>query len=409
MSIPGISQPMFKFIFVTALFSMFLVACGPKPETARTTQTKNVLVTRVQTMDVPVQLHEFGRLTSPETVNIQPQVSGRVTEVHFVEGQEVKNGDLLFVIDPRPFQADLEQVQGQLRSDQAQLGLNQRNLQRDEQIGQQRFVSAQQIDADRSQVENFQGAVAKDQATIDRAKLNLEYCYVRSPLDGRTGRRLVDAGNYVSSGGSVLVNIQRLDPVYVDFTISEIDLTRLRENMAANRLTVDVTTPSKPEVAKQGSLSFLDNSVSTQAGTVLLRATIPNPDRYLWPGQYVNVALTLQVLKDALVVPNQTVQIGGKGEYLFAVKPDNTVEQRQVKQGVRYRELAVVSEGVRAGDTVVVEGQLALNNGMKVNPMPYRSGTQTVQPQPELSSRDGAESRSAGETPKAGIKQIPAL
>jgi multidrug efflux system membrane fusion protein len=409
MSIPGISQPMFKFIFVTALFSMFLVACGPKPETARTTQTKNVLVTRVQTMDVPVQLHEFGRLTSPETVNIQPQVSGRVTEVHFVEGQEVKNGDLLFVIDPRPFQADLEQVQGQLRSDQAQLGLNQRNLQRDEQIGQQRFVSAQQIDADRSQVENFQGAVAKDQATIDRAKLNLEYCYVRSPLDGRTGRRLVDAGNYVSSGGSVLVNIQRLDPVYVDFTISENDLTRLRENMAANRLTVDVTTPSKPEVAKQGSLSFLDNSVSTQAGTVLLRATIPNPDRYLWPGQYVNVALTLQVLKDALVVPNQTVQIGGKGEYLFAVKPDNTVEQRQVKQGVRYRELAVVSEGVRAGDTVVVEGQLALNNGMKVNPMPYRSGTQTVQPQPELSSRDGAESRSAGETPKAGIKQIPAL
>jgi multidrug efflux system membrane fusion protein len=409
MSIPGISQPMFKFIFVTALFSMFLVACGPKPETARTTQTKNVLVTRVQTMDVPVQLHEFGRLTSPETVNIQPQVSGRVTEVHFVEGQEVKNGDLLFVIDPRPFQADLEQVQGQLRSDQAQLGLNQRNLQRDEQIGQQRFVSAQQIDADRSQVENFQGAVAKDQATIDRAKLNLGYCYVRSPLDGRTGRRLVDAGNYVSSGGSVLVNIQRLDPVYVDFTISENDLTRLRENMAANRLTVDVTTPSKPEVAKQGSLSFLDNSVSTQAGTVLLRATIPNPDRYLWPGQYVNVALTLQVLKDALVVPNQTVQIGGKGEYLFAVKPDNTVEQRQVKQGVRYRELAVVSEGVRAGDTVVVEGQLALNNGMKVNPMPYRSGTQTVQPQPELSSRDGAESRSAGETPKAGIKQIPAL
>lgn len=360
-------------------------------------------------MDVPVQLHEFGRLTSPETVNIQPQVSGRVTEVHFVEGQEVKNGDLLFVIDPRPFQADLEQVQGQLRSDQAQLGLNQRNLQRDEQIGQQRFVSAQQIDADRSQVENFQGAVAKDQATIDRAKLNLEYCYVRSPVDGRTGRRLVDPGNYVSSGGSVLVNIQRLDPVYVDFTISENDLTRLRENMAANRLTVDVTTPSKPEVVKQGSLSFLDNSVSTQAGTVLLRATIPNPDRYLWPGQYVNVALTLQVLKDALVVPNPTVQIGGKGEYLFAVKPDNTVEQRQVKQGVRYRELAVVSEGVRAGDTVVVEGQLALNNGMKVNPMSYRSDTQTVQTQRELSSRDGAESPSAGETPKAGTKQMPAL
>jgi len=135
---------------------------------------KNVLVTRVQTMDVPVQLHEFGRISSPETVDIRPQVSGRVTEVHFVEGQEVKKGDLLFVIDPRPFQADLEQSQGQLKSDQAQLEMDQRDLQRDEQIGQQRFVSAQQIDHDRAQVENFQGAVVRDQAAIDLAKLNLE-------------------------------------------------------------------------------------------------------------------------------------------------------------------------------------------------------------------------------------------
>jgi membrane fusion protein, multidrug efflux system len=407
-SVPGVSRSMSKLTLMTALSSMVLVACGPTQEAARSAPPKNVLVTRVHTMDVPVQLHQFGRLTSPETINIQPQVSGRVTEVHFIEGQEVKKGDLLFIIDPRPFQADLEQAQGQLKSDQAQLGLNQRNLQRDEQIG--RFVSAQQIDADRSQVENFQGAVAKDQAAIDLAKLNLEYSSVRSPADGRTGRRLVDPGNYVAAGGSVLVNIQRLDPVYVDFTISENDLARLRENMALNRLTVQVTTPSKPEVVKEGSLTFLDNSVSTQAGTVLLRATIPNPDRYLWPGQYVNVALTLQILKDALVVPNQTVQIGGKGEYLFTLRSDNTVEQRQVKQGVRYRELAVVSEGVSAGDTVVVEGQLALNNGMKVNPMPYHSGTQTVQPQPELSSSDAAESPSAGETPnKARAKQVPAL
>jgi multidrug efflux system membrane fusion protein len=401
---------MSKFTLMAALFSVVLVACGQKPEAARSAPPKNVLVTRVRTVDVPVQLHEFGRLTSPETVNIQPQVSGRVTEVHFVEGQEVKKGDLLFVIDPRPFQADLEQAQGQLKSDQAQLGLFQRNLQRDEQIGQQRFVSVQQIDVDRAQVENFQGAVAKDQAAIDVAKLNLEYCTVRSPLDGRTGRRLVDPGNYVGTGGSILVNVQRLDPVYVDFTVSENDLARLRENMALNQLAVEVIAPSKPEVVKEGSLTFLDNSVSAQAGTVLLRATIPNPDRYLWPGQYVNVALTLQVLKNALVVPNQTVQIGGKGDYLFALKADNTVEQRQVKQGVRYRELVVVSEGLSAGDTVVVEGQLALNNGMKVNPMPYHSGTQTVQPEPELSARDGVEGPSAGEKQnKTQAKQMPAL
>ena len=240
------------------LLSLGFAGCGEKQITNAPPAAKNVLVTKVQAMDVPVQLHEFGRLSSPESVNVQPQVNGRIMEVHFVEGQEVKKGDLLFVIDPRPFQADLEQSQGQLKSDQAQLDLDQRNLQRDEQIGQQRFVSAQQIDIDRAQVENFQGAVAKDQASIDLAKLNLEYCYVRSPNDGRTGRRLVDPGNYVATGGATLVNIQLQDPVYVDFTISENDLAQLRENMGqGNTLRVDVMTPSKPDIVKTGKLSFL--------------------------------------------------------------------------------------------------------------------------------------------------------
>jgi membrane fusion protein, multidrug efflux system len=381
-------------VILLFIFTLF-AACGQKHEAAGAPPAKNVLVTHVRAMDVPIQVHEFGRISSPETVNIQPQVAGRITEVHFVEGQEVHKGDLLFVIDPRPFQADLEQSQGQLKSDSAQLGLFQRNLQRDEQIGQQRFVSAQQIDADRAQVENYQGAVAKDQAAIDLAKLNLEYSSVRSPLDGRTGRRLVDPGNYVGTGGSTLVNIQRLDPVYVDFTISENDLARLRESMAGNQPLVEVTTPSKPEDVRQGTLSFLDNSVSSQAGTVLLRATIPNADRYLWPGQYVNVSLTLQVLKGALVVPNQTVQMGGNGDYLFAVNAENSVEQRQIKQGARYKELVIISKGVSAGDTVVVEGQLALSNGAKVNPSPYHSATESMLP--ELSATDKGGPKSAGE------------
>jgi membrane fusion protein, multidrug efflux system len=302
-------------------------------------------------------------------------------EVHFMDGQEVKKGDLLFVIDPRPFQADLEQSQGQLKSDQAQLDLDQRNLQRDVQTGPGRFVSAQQIDSDRAQVENFQGAVAKDQASVDLAKLNLEYCYVRSSNDGRTGRRLVDPGNYVTAGGATLVNIQLQNPVYVDFTISENDLAQLRTNMGqGHTLRVDVITPAKPDIVKSGTLSFLDNSVSTQSGTAFLRGTIPNQDRYLWPGQYVNVTLTLQILKGASVVPSQTVQMGGKGTYLFTVKPDNTVEQRLVTQGVRYQDLVVVSQGVKPGETVVVEGQLALANGVKVNPKEYPAATPVPSP-----------------------------
>jgi multidrug efflux system membrane fusion protein len=333
------------------------------------------LVTKALNKDVPVQLYEFGRISSPASVDVKPQVSGRIMEVHFTDGQEVKKGDLLFVIDPRPFQADLEQAQAQLQSDSAQLELNQNNLQRDEKIGPQHFVSEQQIDTDTANVKNYEGAVARDQASIDRAKLNLEYCYVRSPVDGRTGRRLVDPGNYVGTGAVSLVNIQRQDPVYVDFNVSENDLARLRENMSGNQLNVDVVAPTQPDVTKSGILTFLDNSVSTQAGTVLLRATVPNSDHYLWPGQYVKVALTLQILKGAIVVPSQTIQMGGKGSYLFVVKPDNTVEQRLVTQGVRYRDLVVVADGLKADETVVVEGQLTIGNGAKVNPSPYQTGT----------------------------------
>ena len=327
-----------------------------------------------------MQLHEFGRIASPESVDVKPQANGRITEVHFTEGQDVKKGDLLFVIDPRPYQADLEQAQAQLESDTAQLQLNQSNLQRDEKIGTQHFVSEQQIDTDKANVKNYLGAVARDQASIDRAKLNLEYCYVRSPTDGRTGRRLVDPGNYVSTGAVTLVNIQRQDPVYADFNISENDLARLRESMPGNQLGVDVVAPTQPDVTKSGTLTFLDNAVSAQAGTVLLRATIPNKDHYLWPGQYVKVALTLQVLKGATVVPSQTIQLGGKGSYLFVVRPDNTVEQRFVNQGVRYREVVVVPDGLKADETVVVEGQLTISNGVKVNPSPYQTSTGSPSP-----------------------------
>jgi membrane fusion protein, multidrug efflux system len=362
------------------LLPMAFIGCGQKPNGAQQQVPKNVLVTTVKRMDVPVQINQFGRVSSPETVNVKPQVAGRITEVHFQEGQELKKGDLLFVIDPRPFQADLQQAQGQLKSDTAQLEVNRKNLQRDIAVGRQRFVSEMDIDNLQAQVANYEGAVEKDHAAIDRANLNLEYCYVKSPVGGRTGRRLVDPGNFVGVGSDVLVNIQRLDRVYVDFSISENDLAQLRENMDGSSLKVDVDQPSRPDALRSGSLTFLDNSVSSTAGSVLLRATIPNEDRYLWPGQYVNVALTVQVLKDALVVPNQTVQISKNGPYLFAVNADKTVDLRLVKPGVRYRDLIVVNEGVKDGETVVVEGQLALAKGMKVNAQPYQSSKPDVRP-----------------------------
>jgi multidrug efflux system membrane fusion protein len=386
-----------------------LASCGPSNTQSNTQSTaKNVLVTSALSKDVPVQLYEFGRISSPESVDVKPQASGRIMEVHFTEGQDVKKSDLLFVIDPRPFQADLDQAQAQLVSDSAQLELNQSNLQRDEKIGTQHFVSEQQIDTDKANVKNYQGTVGRDQASIERAKLNLEYCYVRSPADGRTGRRLVDPGNYVSTGAVTLVNIQRQDPVYVDFNISENDLARLRESMPGNQLNVDVIAPSQPDITKSGTLTFLDNVVSAQAGTVLLRATIPNSEHYLWPGQYVKVALTLQVLKGAIIVPSQTIQLGAKGSYLFVVKPDNTVEQRLVTQGVRYRDSVVVTDGLKADETVVVEGQLTIGNGAKVNPSPYRSSAPGGSPSAGglTQSKSSAETESKTDSP---AKPTPAL
>jgi multidrug efflux system membrane fusion protein len=367
------------------------------------------LVTKALSKDVPVQLHEFGRIASPESVDVKPQVSGRITEAHFTEGQNVKKSDLLFVIDPRPFQADLEQAQAQLESDSAQLELNQNNLRRDEKIGTQHFVSEQQIDTDNANVKNYQGAVARDQASIDRAKLNLDYCYIRSPVDGRTGRRLVDPGNYVGTGAVALVNIQRQDPLYVDFNISENDLARLRENMPGNQLNVEVVAPTQPDVTKSGTLSFLDNAVSAQAGTVLLRATIPNSDHYLWPGQYVKVALTLQTLKGAVVVPSQTIQLGAKGPYLFVVKPDNTVEQRLVTQGVRYQDLVVVAEGLKADETVVVEGQLTIGNGASVNPSPYQMSAPAGSPSARGLTQSKASGDANGEKANSSANPKPAL
>jgi membrane fusion protein, multidrug efflux system len=407
---PADGASVFAVLFC-AVAAAVLSGCNQQSSTGQNTAApKNVLVTKVRVADVPVQIHEYGRVVSPESVNIQPQVSGRVTEVDFVEGQDVRKGDLLFVIDPRPFQAQLEQSQAQLLSDSAELELNQRNLERDEQIGRQRFVSEQQIDTDKANVDNYNGAVGRDRASIDLAKLNLEYCYVRSPGNGRTGRRLVDPGNYVSTGGATLVNIQLQDPVYVDFNISENDLARLRDNVSrGNSLKVDVIAPSRPQIAKAGKLSFFDNSVSPQAGTVLLRATVPNEDRYLWPGQYVNVTLTLQVLKEALVVPNQTVQLGSKGPYLFVVKPDNTVEQRLVPQGIKYQDLVVVSEGVKADETVVVEGQIALANGTKVNPQEYPSASPTPTTG-GLTGKETVPSQPVGSQQESSIvKPTPAL
>jgi multidrug efflux system membrane fusion protein len=332
-----------------------------------------VTVAKVITKDVPLYLDEIGTCAAYETVQVQSQVSGQIIARNFQDGAEVKKGDLLFSIDPRPFQAALEQAQGQLGQAQSQLLLDQTTLKRQQELRARSVNSQQDLDVAQWTVNSDLAKVKTAEAAVAAAQVNLDYCSVRSPIDGRAGLRLVDAGNIVSSGnpgsgGAVLLTIQGLDPIYTDFTVAEPDLPLVRRYLGNPNVKVMTRSEDDNIPPRAGDLYFIDNAVQPGAGTVKARAVTPNPDRALWPSQFVRVRLILDILKDAKLVPGGAVQIGQNGPYVFVVKPDSTLELRQVKPGQPQGDLTVVNEGVQAGETVVVSGQLQLAPGTKVVP-----------------------------------------
>jgi multidrug efflux system membrane fusion protein len=306
-------------------------------------------------------------------VQVQAQVSGKIIARNFQDGSDVKKGDLLFSIDPRPFQAALDQAQGQLAQAQAQLQLDQTMLKRQQALRARNVNSQQDLDTAQWTVNSDLAKVKAAEAAVEAAQVNLDYCSIRSPIDGRAGLRLVDVGNIVSSGnpgsgGAVLLTIQGLDPIYTDFTIAEPDLPLVRRYLGNPNVKVMTRSEDDNMPARAGDLYFIDNAVQPGAGTVKARGVTPNPDRALWPSQFVRVRLILDVLKEAKLVPSGAIQIGQNGPYVFVVKPDSTLELRQVKPGQPQGDFTVVSEGVQAGETVVVSGQLQLAPGTKVVP-----------------------------------------
>jgi multidrug efflux system membrane fusion protein len=336
-------------------------------------------VAKVIQKDVPLYLDEIGTCTAFETVQVQAQVSGQITSRNFQDGADVKKGDVLFTIDPKPFQALLDQAQGQLAQAKSQLVLDQIGLKRQQDLRGKGVNSPQDYDTAQGTVNSDEAKVKSAEGAVASAQFNVDNCTVRSPIDGRAGLRLVDVGNMVSSGsaggGAVLVTIQGIDPIYTDFTVAEPDIPLVRKYLGGPNVKVMTDAGDDQMPPREGKLSFIDNALQAGSGTVKARGVTPNPDRALWPAQFVHVRLVLDVLKDAKLVPSGAVQIGQNGPYIFVVKPDSTLDLRQVKSGQRQGDLTVITEGVDTGETVVVSGQLQLSPGTKVVPSEVEQGS----------------------------------
>jgi len=322
-----------------------------------------VLVTKVVSKDVPVYLDEIGTCAAYETVQVQAQVTGVITSRNFQDGSDVKKGDLLFTIDPRPYQAAVDQAK-------AQTVLDQITLKRQQELRARNVVSPQDLDT-------AQANTHKSEAVAEAAQVNLDYCYIKSPINGRVGLRNVDVGNLVNPSSPSLVTIQGLDPIYTDFTVAETDLGLVRKYLGGPNVKVETRDPDGKIAPRLGDLYFIDNAVQPGSGTVKARAVTPNPDRALWPMEFVRVRFILDQINDAKLVPAQAVQISQNGPFVFVVKPDNTVDLRPVKPGQRQDgDLTVIESGLKADETVVVTGQLALAPGSHVDPKPYAAPNQ---------------------------------
>jgi multidrug efflux system membrane fusion protein len=326
-----------------------------------------VTVVKATAQDVPRYLDEIGRNAAFEAVTVTPQVGGRIVERHFRDGENLAKGQLLFVIDPRPYQAQVDAAQAALAQAKAALDLAKIQFSRDEEVIATHAISKQDYDTKKNTVDVDQAQVESARASLETANLNLEYCYIHSPINGRAGARLVDVGNVVQPNATSLLSIQRLDPIYANFTITESDLPAVQKQMSSGTLKAAVRLPSDPEnAARVGRVEFLDNAVQNGSGTVNLRATMSNSDRHFWPGQFVDVKLVLSTEKGAVLIPNQAAQISQQGPFVYIVKSDDTAELRPVKLGQRQGENVVVTDGVAANERIVLAGQMLIRPGGKV-------------------------------------------
>lgn len=327
-------------------------------------QTVPVTVAKVERSSVPWEIRATGTVEPLQTVSVASQVSGILTEVGFKEGDEVKRGQVLFRIDPRPFQAALAQAQAVLAKDKAQLEAAEQDVKRYEALVEKDYVTPQQFEQMKANAASLRATVEADEAAVENARLNLQYATIRAPIDGRAGALLLKKGNLVRAAGQTLVVVNQLRPIQVRFAVPASNLPDIRK-YRSDSLLVHAQPASGTGATAQGTLSFMDNAVDTTTGTILLKGIFPNEDGELWPGEFVNVALELFVEKDAIVAPAPAIVQSQNGTYVFVVKND-TAQTRDVTVARTVGDIAVIAKGLSPGEMVVTDGQLRLTPGAKV-------------------------------------------
>lgn len=360
-------SPLGRKAFIVLVLPVFFVAASScskkKPEPPRNVP---VAVATVMQKDVPLQIRTIGNVETINAVSIKALVGGEIFGVYFKEGQGVRKGEILFKIDPRPYEAALKQAEANLARDEAQAKNAEEDAKRYAVLVQKDFVPKSQSDQFRANADALAALVIADKAQVANSRLQLEYCTIRSPIDGRVGSILVNVGNVVKANDITLATINQMVPIYVTFSVPEQNLAGIKKYMKTGRLKVKAVIPGDEQHSEEGVLTFINNTVDTTTGTIQLKGRFENRNRRLWPGQFVDVALTLTTLPNAVVVPGPAVQTGQQGQYVFVVKSDHTVEQRPVTVSGMYDNEAIVTKGVQAGETVVTDGQLQLFPGAKV-------------------------------------------
>jgi multidrug efflux system membrane fusion protein len=369
------SRNPFLIIVALCLITTFLAACSGesagKTKGAERQKKAAVPVTAGVATEktVPVELSGIGNVQAYSTVEVRARVDGELTAVHFKEGQDIKKGDLLFTIDPRPYEAQLRQAEANLARNRAQLQNARKQVERYASVVKKGYVAEEQYDQVLANAAALEAALRADEAAVENAKLALKYCTIRSPISGTVGELKVHQGNLIKANDNdkPMVIIRQLSPIYISFAIPERNLPDLKKYMAVRKLEVEAAIPGAELQPVRGELAFMENAVDGSTGTIQLKAIFANEDKMLWPGQFVNVRLTLASQPNAVVLPSQAIQTGQEGQFVFVIKPDLTVEYRLVSVGRAMNGEIVIEKGIAPGEKVVTDGQLRLAPGSSVN------------------------------------------
>lgn len=353
---------------VVLAYLLSAVACGKKETPAAPAPVVPVRVGITSTATVPVNLRVIGTVTAISSVDIKPQVTGTIAAVCFREGQDVKEGEVLFRIDARPFEVELKKARAMLARNKATTDFLARQIVRFTELYEKGVATREQLERAKSEADLASAQTQADYAAIAAAQLNLSYCTVKAPADARTGAAKVHVGSVVKANDvPVLVTLNQIAPIHISFAVPEQYLTEIKSRMAEKRLMVTATVCDDGTAVETGEVCFLDNTVDARTGTITLKAIFPNTDRRLWPGQFVDISLTLSEKVNTVVAPAAAVMTGQDGQYVFVVKSDRTVERRPVVASVMYDGMIVVDQGLKPAETVVTDGQLRLTAGSRIS------------------------------------------